>query len=196
MRLMLLRDHGRTRVGTMADAQGVRAPMPGGSLFGVPVGQLALVVPDVEASIRAHWRLLGIGPWRVYTVGGPYLTGVTYRGRPSSFKIRYGLATSGSLTLEIIQPLEGPSIWHEYLDSQGASLHHFAFYVPDFDEAIGRMTDSGWVAAQTGDGFGRTRDGRFAYFDHGSDIGSLVEIVQAPAQRDTPELTYPDQVAG
>ena len=175
----------------MAEADELQAPLPGGSRFGIPVGQLALVVPDVEASIRAYWSLLGIGPWRIYTVGGQNLTGVTYRGQPAEFKIRYGLATSGPLTLEVIQPLEGPGIWDEFLDRRGASLHHFAFYVGDFDEAASHMVGRGWVAVQTGDGFGRTRDGRFAYYEHGSDIGTLVEIVQAPTERDAPELLYP-----
>ena len=176
----------------MSSSERPHAPLPGGSRFGVPVGQLALVVPDVDASVRSYWALLGIGPWSVYTVGGPHLRGVTYRGRPSRFKIRYGLAMSGSLTMEIIQPLEGPSIWHEYLDHRGAALHHFNFYVPDFDEAASGMAEEGWVAVQTGDGFGRSRDGKFAYYEHGDDIGCLVEIVQAPSQRDTPELVYPE----
>ncbi len=179
----------------MAEADELRAPLPGGSRFGVPVGQLALVVPDVDGSIRAYWSLLGIGPWKVYTVGGPSLTGVTYRGEPGRFKIRYGLATSGGLTMELIQPLEGPSIWHEFLEGRGASLHHLAFYVADFEEAAKRMSGNGWVAVQTGDGFGRTRDGRFAYYEHGDDIGSLVELVQAPTERDTPEYIYPGAAA-
>lgn len=178
------------------DMHGARAPLPGGSRFEAPVGQLALVVPDLEASLHAYWALLGIGPWKVYTVDGSDLTGVTYRGTPSGYRIRYGLAMSGSVMLEVIQPLEGPSIWHEYLDGRGASLHHVAFYVPDFTEATSRMADEGWIAVQTGDGFGQTRDGRFAYYEHGSDIGCLVEIVQAPTRRDPPELIYPDEEAG
>lgn len=173
----------------------MQAPLSGGSRFGVPVGQLALVVPDVDASIEAYWSLLGIGPWKIYTVGGPHLTNVTYRGEPAHFKIRYGLALSGDLTMEIIQPLEGPSIWHEYLETRGPSLHHFNFYVDDFDAAAAEIADQGWVAVQTGDGFGRTRDGRFAYYEHGDDIGCLVELVTAPTERDTPELIYPEPAA-
>jgi hypothetical protein len=175
----------------MSGLERLRAPLPGGSRFGVPVGQLALVVPDVDASIRAYWSLLGIGPWRIYTVGDG-LTDVTYRGQPARFKIRYGLALSGDLTMEIIQPLEGPSIWHEYLERRGASLHHFNFYVDDFDAAVALIGDEGWSAVQTGDGFGASRDGRFAYYEHSDAIGCLVELVQAPSLRNTPDLVYPE----
>lgn len=176
----------------MTVADEMKAPLSSGSLFGVPVGQLALVVPDVEESIRAYWSLLGIGPWKIYTVGGPYLKHVTYRGQAATFKIRYGLAKSGPLTIEVIQPLEGPGIWDEFLDRRGACLHHMAFYVDDFERASRHMAGRGWVAVQTGDGFGRTRDGRFAYYEHGSDIGTLVEIVQPPTERDVPEMLYPE----
>lgn len=174
----------------MPSIEGVNAPLPGGSRFGVPVGQLALVVPDAEASIRAYWSQLGIGPWKIYTVGDG-LTDVTYRGRPATFKIHYGLAMSGSLTMEIIEPLEGPSIWHEYLEERGPSLHHFNFYVDDFDAAAAEIADQGWVAVQTGNGFGASGDGKFAYYEHGDDIGCLVELVQAPTERNTPDLVYP-----
>lgn len=177
-------------------ALGQQAPLPGGSVFGRPLGQVALVVPDVEASVRAYWDLLGIGPWRIYRVSGPPVTGVTYRGAPGVFAIRYALADVGGVTLEVIQPLEGPSIWHELLEARGACLHHIAFYVEDFEQATHLMRQAGWAAVQTGDGFGRTRDGRFAYFEHGDDIGGLVEIVVAPTERDTPELIYPQPNQG
>ena len=71
-----------------------------------------------------------------------------------------------------------------------------AFYVPDFNAAAKLMNGQGWVAVQTGDGFGRTRDGRFAYYEHGNDIGGLVELVQAPTERDVPEIVYPEADAG
>lgn len=47
-------------------------------------------------------------------------------------------------------------------------------------------------AVQTGDGFGASRDGEFADYEHGDDIGCLVEFVQAPTQRNTPDLVYPE----
>lgn len=172
------------------------APLPGSSILGKPIGQVALVVRDAEASARAYWQHLGVGPWNVYTIGAPVVTGMTYRGEPVDWRIRYALHRSGELSFEVIEPLEGPSIWHEYLDRRGPSLHHIAFYVDDFDAAAALMTEHGWTSVQEGHGFGRSRDGRIIYYEHGDDTGAIVEIIKAPTERDEPELVIPEPAAG
>lgn len=175
---------------------GSPVPLPGGSILGRPIGQVALVVEDAVASVRAYWEHLGVGPWRVYTIGHPTVTGMTYRGRPAAWRIRYALTESGPLRFEVIQPLEGPSIWHEYLERRGPSLHHIAFYVDDFDAAARQMAAHGWESVQEGHGFGRSGDGRLIYYEHGDAIGCIVEIIKAPTERDAPELVYPEPLAG
>lgn len=166
------------------------------SFLGRPVRQIALVVPDLEAAIHGYVDALGIGPWTVYTIGAPAMTGMSYRGRPADFRIRHALAYSGEVMLELIQPLEGESIWQEYLDARGASLHHVAFYVDDFDAASDGMLGRGWTAVQAGAGFGRSRDGAFAYYEHPTAVGIIVEVVKAPTERFPPELTYPASSGG
>ena len=161
------------------------------SMLGRPVRQIALVVPDLEAAIRGYVDALGIGPWNVYTIGAPAMTGMTYRGQQADFRIRHALASSGEVMLELIQPLEGRSIWQEYLDARGASLHHVAFYVDDFGSAADAMRGRGWTPVQAGAGFGRSRDGEFAYYEHPTAVGIIVEVVKPPTERFPPELTYP-----
>ena len=161
------------------------------SMLGRPIRQIAVVVPDLEAAVRGYVDALAIGPWNVYTIGAPTMTGMTYRGRPADFRIRHALAFSGEVMLELIEPLEGESIWQEYLDARGASLHHVAFYVDDFDAASDAMHGRGWTAVQEGAGFGRSRDGVFAYFEHPTAVGIIVEVVKPPTERFPPELTYP-----
>lgn len=168
----------------------------GGSILGKPIGQVALIVRDAEASVRAYWEHLGIGPWRVFTIGAPTMTHMTYRGEPIDWRIRYALHLSGQLSFEVVQPLDGPSIWHEYMERHGPSLHHIAFYVDDFEEAARLMTSRGWRSVQEGRGFGRSRDGRITYYEHGDDIGCIVEIIKAPTERDEPELIVPEPAAG
>jgi len=165
--------------------------LPGGSRLGKPVRQVALVVADAEAQARAWAEHLGIGPWNLYTIGAPDLVGMTYRGKPADFRIRHALAFSGEVMLELVQPLSGESIWQEYLERRGATLHHVAIYADDFAASAAIVEADGWVAVQTGSGFGRSRDGRFAYYEHPAVDGIIVEVVQAPTDRFPPELTIP-----
>jgi len=166
-------------------------PLPGGSLLGKPVRQVALVVPDVVAQATAWWEHLGVGPWNLFTLDGAALTSATYRGRPAAFRIRHAMAFSGEVMMELVQPIQGPSIWHEFLERQGAGLQHIAFYPDDFEVASAALAAEGWVPVATGDGFGRSRDGRFAYHEHPEVQGIIVEIVQVPTERFPPELTIP-----
>ena len=147
--------------------------LPQPSTLGRPIRQIALIVPDLEAGVRAYHDALGIGPWNVYTIGAPSMTGMTYRGEPADFRI-----------------------WQEYLDARGASLHHIAFYVDDFEAATATMRERGWQSVQAGDGFGKSRDGRFTYYEHPTAIGIIVEVVKPPSERFAPEWTYPVPDAG
>lgn len=93
--------------------------------------------------------------------------------------------------MELVQPIVGPSIWRLFLERQGAGLQHIAFYPDDFGAASAAMAAEGWAPVATGDGFGKSRDGRFAYHEHPDVLGIIVEIVQAPTERFPPELTIP-----
>ena len=166
-------------------------PLPGGSLLGKPVRQVALVVPDAAAQAQAWWDHLGIGPWNLYTLDAATLSDATYRERPAGFRIRHALAFTGEVMLELVEPMLGPSIWHEHLEQRGPGLQHIAFYPDDFTAAAGALAAEGWLRVASGDGFGRSRDGRFAYLEHPDVLGIIVEIVQAPTDRFPPELTIP-----
>ncbi len=39
------------------------------------IGQIAIVVRDIKASMEHYWSTLGIGPWKVYTNASPPLQG-------------------------------------------------------------------------------------------------------------------------
>lgn len=181
------------RAGATARAGG---QSPRGSILGRPITQIALVVPDLDAAMRTWWETLGIGPWHVYTLGAPTMTGMSYRGTESPFRIRLGLAFSGGTMLEIIEPLEGESIWKEgLLRGDGAAYHHVAIYVEEYEAAIREMVERGWRPVQTGSGFGRSRDGIFTYFEHDLGPGVLVEVVRGPSERFGPERIHPPEEA-
>jgi methylmalonyl-CoA/ethylmalonyl-CoA epimerase len=159
-----------------------------------PIGQLdqvGIVVRDLEAAMRAYHDLLGVGPWRVYTYGPGLVKDMTYRGRRQDYTMRIALTTLGSWIVELVESIEGPNIYEEFLERHGEGLHHVMTIVDDFDAAVARLQSLGYELIQSGRGFGRTGDGGFAYFDTTAELGIILEVVSIPKERVDPELVYP-----
>ena len=155
------------------------------------VGQLGIVVRDIQKSMEHYWGVLGIGPWKVYTNGPPPLRNVTYHGRPASYRVRVALAQTESMVYELIQYLEGDSIHRDFLESQGEGIEHVGIYIPNLDDSLTGLRSQGLSVLQSADGLGAIGDGRYAYLDTRSTLGFVLELIQAPSQRAAPECIYP-----
>jgi methylmalonyl-CoA/ethylmalonyl-CoA epimerase len=155
------------------------------------VKQIALVVRDLEAAIRVWWDLLRVGPWNAYTLSPEILSDMHYYGKPARFGLRHALAWKDNVQIELVQPLEGPSIFADHLAKHGEGLHHLGIYVPDHAHATAEFVAQGFVPIQGARGFGVTGDGAFTYFRTNHPLATIVELIQAPLVRRDPELTYP-----
>jgi methylmalonyl-CoA/ethylmalonyl-CoA epimerase len=162
-------------------------PGPADALVGRPVGQIGIVVRDLESACRRYSALWECGPWRVYTYGPEILSSQSYRGEPSTFVVRIAL-NSTTPQLELLEPISGPSVYDDWLERRGEGLHHLAAFVVDADEAIASLAEAGYRVVQEGRGFGLEGDGVFAYFDTEHDLGYLLEVVEPPNVRREPEL--------
>ena len=93
--------------------------------------------------------------------------------------------------LELIQPLEGPSIYHEFLERSGSGLHHMAFRTTTSRPTTHAMERAGFPLLQAGFGFGADGSGGFAYYDTMAALGYIAEAVEPPAVRREPHRTFP-----
>lgn len=155
-----------------------------------PTGQVAFVVADLDAAVRA-WVNLGIGPWNIWTFDDRLLSRMTYRGEPGAFAMRVALCSVGPLTYELIQSLHGPNIYEGFVREQAARPHHLGYYVDDIDGAIEAMGAKGYQVVQAGSGFGVDGDGAFAYFDTMHDFGCYYEAILGPRALRDPEHHVP-----
>jgi hypothetical protein len=105
------------------------------------ITQVCYVVRDREAAMAKWINLYGAGP---FFTAEFKLGGHEYRGRPATVDVRVGLAYSSSLNIELLQPMQdGPSIYHEVLDTRGEGIHHFWRRSHDFDAEIARFDAAG-----------------------------------------------------
>jgi hypothetical protein len=164
------------------------------ALAGRPVIQIGILVRELDRSMAAYSTLWGVGPWRVYTYGPKLLASQIYLGQPAEFSMALALA-GGKPQLELIQPLEGPSVYTEWLERRGEGLHHLAVEVDSLEAVIREMEAAGYPMIQSGLGFGPDGDGGFAYFDTADELGLIVEAIEDAARIREPERVYPSPPA-
>lgn len=158
-----------------------------------PFHQVAYVVTDLDAAVR-HWAdVLGVGPWSVWTMHPDVLNDMEYAGSPAQFSFRHALAWSGKMQIELVQPLDGPSIFADQLARSGPGLNHVGRLAADHAAESAALVASGYTPLQSAR-FGASEDGRFAYF--ASPAGdAVIELIQPPSERFTPDDIYPSPEA-
>lgn len=151
--------------------------------------QTAFVVRDLDAAVRRWSDELGVGPWSVWTMSPATATDMTYHGAPATFTFRHALAWMGDVQYELVEPIEGPSVFADLLEECGEGMHHVGAAVPDQPAAAADFLARGFTLLQSGR-FGASGDGRFAYFEVPG-IPAIVELIGPPTERFTPDYVYP-----
>lgn len=155
------------------------------------VAQVGLVVKDVEATAREFWRLFRIGPWRFYTYGKPLLKRMTRHGRPAEYRMRIALADAGPMRIELVEALEGDTVYSEFVEKHGYGVQHIGVLVDDMAKSVELAAAAGLSVTMDGAGFGLDGDGHYAYLDTEDKIGTVLELIQRPRRRPPPEGVYP-----
>jgi len=133
------------------------------------VGQIGVVVEDLDRTIAFYESTFGIGPWDIREVGAP---NVWDRGEEKFIKARLGFATIGQVEIELIQILEGDSMHLEFLREHGEGLHHVGFFVKDFAAKLEQAQAMGLQVLQK-DPFGQA----YAYLDTRQPGGIIFELI-------------------
>ncbi|MBN1674335.1 MAG: VOC family protein [Kiritimatiellae bacterium] len=156
------------------------------------VAQVCLVVRDLDRAVENYWTTFGIGPWQIYTYGKPLVKRMTRNGAPTEYRMRVALSYIGNLRIELVQPLEGHTVYDEFLAQHGEGVHHFGVLVDDMQAALAKAEAAGMRMTQDGAGFGRDGDGHYAYLDTEERIGVTLELIERPKGRMPPERVYPE----
>src|SRR5262245_17001959 len=91
---------------------------------------VGIIVNDIDKTAKKFEEVFGITVPPINTSGmtswadNPAGANVQWRVKLVSF-------TLGSMTIELVEPLEGPGPHRAFLDRFGQGLHHIAFAVPD-----------------------------------------------------------------
>ena len=138
------------------------------------VCQVGIIVHDVEKVARAWATILGVEPPVAHLTDSADVAHTRYHGEPTEARAKLAFFNLGQVSLELIEPVGGPSTWQEFLDAHGQGLHHIAFLIQGMDEAIARLEAHDIPLVQRGDYTG----GRYAYLDGIAGLGAIVELLE------------------
>jgi len=108
--------------------------------------QIAWVTRDLEATEATLSALLGARTWVRMTDVHFAPDACTYRGEPADFTAHVSFSYAGDTQLEVIQPVDGVSVYSEFLGASGPGLHHVCVAAPDpdsFDAGVAAAVASG-----------------------------------------------------
>ncbi|MBE0535720.1 MAG: VOC family protein [Phycisphaerae bacterium] len=155
------------------------------------VAQICIIVPDLDAAVENYWKIFGVGPWHFYTYGKPLVKRMTRHGKPTEYKMRVALSHIGNLRIELIEPLQGDTVYSEFVAKHGYGVHHLGVLTENMSESIGNAERAGFRMTQDGAGFGPDDDGHYAYLDTEDVIGTTIELIERPKRRAAPEKIFP-----
>lgn len=155
------------------------------------ISQIAVVCNDLQKTMQQYTKLLGWGPWNVYRHEPPRLHHTELHGQPTEYTMLGAETHVGEMGFELLQPLDGPSIYKEWLDEHGEGLHHVALMLHSFEESTDlkkRFADLG-AEVLMGGRIGETIE--FYYLDTEPSLKIIVESGSGHAIELVPDYVYP-----
>jgi catechol 2,3-dioxygenase-like lactoylglutathione lyase family enzyme len=152
---------------------------PAFNAMSAPINHIGIVVADVAATARQYTEIFGAGPW---TFAEFVVEDVVLHGRPApgTAKLRAATGMVGGLRIELLEPVDGPSVHAEFLDRHGPGIQHVSFGpAADYDGVISRVEALGVEVEMQG----RIGQGAFTYFETQPEFGISVEMNPLPQPR-------------
>ena len=136
--------------------------------------QVGLVVRNIERSAQAYSQALGLPVPEIILTDPLEVAHTNYRGSPSEGRAKLAFFNLGQVSIELIEPVGGPSTWQEFLDTKGEGVHHLAFQIKDTGQVVEFLADQGVSFVQQGDYTG----GMYTYLDATKPLGVILELLE------------------
>jgi len=140
------------------------------------VSQVGIVVRDMDKAIEYYEKVLGLGPFIRPQIS---YTEKFYYGKPVHSLWIMGFCSLGLVELELVQPITGPTVYHDFLKEKGEGIHHLGFDLKDIDEKLFLCKKMGIQVIQSG----CSSTARFAYLDTMKIGGVVFELIQRRGRR-------------
>jgi len=146
------------------------------TIAGLELAQIGWVVPDINAAVKFLAGALGVAGFPQPEHIRAQDLGMTYYGQAVAGEWLTTQTYNGGSFIELIQPLSGQSMFHDYLAKYPAGgTQHLAFRLPvsNFDRVTSELRGQGYEIISEVD----HPIARMAFFDTYQTLGVATEIM-------------------
>ena len=139
---------------------------------------VTIVVKDMEQAVK-YYESMGVGPFKSYPPLHDYVK-VNVPDEDAFYNLIITECQIGPVTLQLVEPGEGKSIYGDFLEQRGEGLQHLGFVVDDIDKEEAKLKKLGFKVITSG----RRADGSgFTYVDNDEIGGAHFMIRQNPSPK-------------
>ena len=142
----------------------------------IEFAQIGWVVPDIYSAVKFLEGALGIAGFPEPQHIRAQDLNMSYKGKVTPAEWLTTQTYNGGTFIELIQPLSGQSMFHDYLAQYPAGgTQHLAFRLPvsEFDKVTGDLREQGFAVISEVD----HPIARMAFFDTYKTLGVVTEIM-------------------
>ncbi len=140
------------------------------------VCQVGLVVRDIQKTAQKYCEILGVEMPPIVETKGYEISKTMYKGQDCDATAKLAFFNMGQVQIELIEPDAQSSVWRDYLNENGESVHHIAFMVEDTDGSVKFLEDHGIGVLQQG--LYSDANGMYTYVDSAPVLGVMLELLQ------------------
>ena len=145
-------------------------------LRNLKVDQLGFVFKDIKKHAKILENLFNIPK---FTFLPPFSNMVKLRGKEISTTTKIGFSRNFNTQIELIQPIEGESLYKEFVDQGREGLHHISLFIEDLQLYIDQFQRFGYEVIYSGQIGKRV----WAYLDTEKDLGLILELQETITRR-------------
>jgi len=140
------------------------------------IGQLGYVYKNIEKQAKLMEETLGLPKFQIIDV--PNLD-TKFRDKRTIVDIKVGFSQFGMFELELIQWVDGDSIYKEFLEQGKEGLHHYGVYVENLESYSTKMKEMGFQSVNASQFVNLKWD----YFDTTDVLGVCLEFIEKTKMR-------------
>lgn len=138
--------------------------------------QLGYVYKDIDKQIELMESLFGVSKFIVFP---SVVMDIVYRGEETKINVKAASSKIFNTEIELLQPIEGESIYTEFLNEGREGFHHVAYRVDDIPLMVRKFKAKEIEVIQSG----KVGSLKYAYLDTEKKLGMIFELHEESRRR-------------